>query len=100
MEPFKGRPRKNYGYKTANNTWIEKMDVLENMGICERTLQGWRSNGTIPHSPIGGRIYYRESDLEAILEKNLRTDIRKKKIQDPGTQTPSLSESQDPSPAE
>ena len=66
------------GYKTAGNNWIDKQEVLQYMRIAERTLQKWRSNGTIPFYRIGGRIYYREGDLEEVMQKNKRIGVERR----------------------
>lgn len=41
------------------------MDVLE---IQERTLQSMRSEGVIPFSKVGQRIFYKRTDVERLLE--------------------------------
>ena len=37
--------------------------------ISRRTLQEYRTNGRIPFVLLGGKVLYRESDLEALLRK-------------------------------
>ena len=34
-----------------------------------RTLQDYRDNGTLPYFKLGGKVLYRESDLEALLQR-------------------------------
>lgn len=67
------------GYKTAGNNWIDKQEVLQYMRIAERTLQKWRSTGILPYYRIGGRIYYREGDLEEVMQKNKRVGVERRK---------------------
>ena len=57
----------------ANNmdVWLDKQDILQRMHISERTLQKWRTKKILPYSKIGGKIYYREKDVTALLEKNM-----------------------------
>ena len=43
---------------------------MQLMHISPRTLQTLRSNGTIPHTRLGRKIYYRRQDLENILRDN------------------------------
>ncbi|MFA6126131.1 MAG: helix-turn-helix domain-containing protein [Bacteroidales bacterium] len=50
--------------------WIDTADVLKMLKISLRTLQGYRDDGIIPFSRIGGKIFFLRSDIEAILEKN------------------------------
>ena len=61
------------GFTLANSKekWIDKQDILTRMHISDRTLQNWRSKKLIPFSRICGKIFYRESDLQRLLENNL-----------------------------
>jgi hypothetical protein len=52
--------------------WLDSQDILLSLHISERTLRRWRSKNLLPFSRIGGKIYYRETDLLALLEKNVR----------------------------
>lgn len=40
------------------------------MKVTKRTAQKWRDEGLISFSQIGGKIYYRFSDIDEFLEKN------------------------------
>jgi DNA-binding transcriptional MerR regulator len=53
--------------------WVSNRVVMKLLGLSRPTLQRYRSKGIIPHSRIGGNVYYRFEDIEAILENNLRT---------------------------
>jgi hypothetical protein len=48
--------------------WLSKKEVLGLLFISERTLQHWRSRKIIPYYRIGNKIYYRQSDIEKLLE--------------------------------
>lgn len=37
--------------------------------VSRRTLQEYRNNGVIPYYVLGGKILYRESDLESLLQR-------------------------------
>jgi hypothetical protein len=50
--------------------WLDNQDVKKTLYISTRTLQDYRDNGTLPFSRIGGKIYYKASDIEKLLEKN------------------------------
>ena len=50
--------------------WIDGQYVMQKLLICPRTLQTLRSNGTIPFSRIGRKIYYKRSDIERVLQDN------------------------------
>ena len=51
------------------NRFIDNCQFLELMKISKRTAQGWRDEGKIAYSQIGGKIYYRYSDIEQLLSK-------------------------------
>ena len=40
------------------------------MNISKRTAQNWRDEGKIAFSQIGGKIYYRYGDIEALLKQH------------------------------
>ena len=50
--------------------WLDNQDVMQYLHICQRTLQTLRSNGTLPFSRIGNKIYYRRSDIDSLLVNN------------------------------
>jgi hypothetical protein len=50
--------------------WIDNQDVMRTLHISPRTLQTLRSNGTLPFSRIGNKLYYRRQDIEKILSDN------------------------------
>lgn len=45
-------------------------EVTERLRINRRTLQEYRITGKIPYYKIGGKLLYRESDLQAMLERS------------------------------
>ena len=50
--------------------WVDAQDVMQKLHISIRTLQTLRTNGTLPFSRIGGKLYYRISDILKVLNKN------------------------------
>ena len=50
--------------------WIDAQDVMHYLHISPRTLQTLRTNGTLPFSRIGNKIYYLRQDVERILRNN------------------------------
>lgn len=50
--------------------WIDAQDVMHCLHISPRTLQTLRTNGTLPFSRIGNKIYYLRQDVERILRDN------------------------------
>lgn len=50
--------------------WIDNQDVMHYLHISPRTLQTLRTNGTLPYSRIGNKLYYRKQDIQKILADN------------------------------
>ena len=48
--------------------------------LSRRTLQDYRNNGVIPYIQLGGKILYRESDIQKILMANYREAYRMKGV--------------------
>jgi hypothetical protein len=55
--------------QTLTEEWIDKEQVLSILKISSRKLQTFRDNGTLPYSQIDGKIYFKTSDVEALLNK-------------------------------
>ena len=49
---------------------LDGQDIMQLLHVSPRTLQTLRSNGTIPHTRLGRKIYYRRQDIENILRDN------------------------------
>lgn len=50
--------------------WLDNQDVMHALHISPRTLQTLRTNGTLPFSRIGNKLYYKRSDIQRILQGN------------------------------
>jgi hypothetical protein len=55
---------------TPLSDWLDNQDVMQALRISPRTLQTLRSNGTLPHSRIGKKLYYKRSDIQQVLQNN------------------------------
>ena len=55
---------------TALEDWIDGQIVMQLLHISPRTLQTLRSNGSLPFSRIGNKIYYHKQDIIKILTDN------------------------------
>lgn len=66
--------------KNANlEDWIDGQEVMMKLKISPRTFQTLRSNGTIPFTRIGHKLYYLKQDIERILRNNyVMYNIRKR----------------------
>lgn len=53
---------------TDLSDWLPSHTVERKLGISTRTLQTLRDNGTMPYTKLGGKIYYKRSDIQRILD--------------------------------
>lgn len=53
--------------------WIDSQEVMELLKISKRTMQALRNAGDLPFSRINGKLYYKLSDIEKLLEANYST---------------------------
>lgn len=51
-------------------------ELSEKLKISRRSLQDYRNEGRIPYIKLGGKILYRSSDIEKILEEGYRGKFR------------------------
>lgn len=56
--------------KLQETEWLLKRQVLQILKISPRTLQTLRDKGILPYSQIEGKIYYKASDIENLLNQN------------------------------
>ena len=54
------------------NGWRDNQEVRRQLNISPRTLQTLRDNGMIAYYQLGGKILYKESDIERMLVANYR----------------------------
>ena len=52
--------------------WHDNYEVMEMFHISARTLQTLRSNGKLPFAKMGGRCYYKERDLQRLMDESYR----------------------------
>ena len=55
-------------------------EVSARLKVSRRTLQDYRNEGRIPYIQLGGKILYRESDLEKMLLDGYRSAYRQTAI--------------------
>jgi excisionase family DNA binding protein len=56
--------------------YLTDSEVSERLKVSRRTLQEWRYSGKIAYLQVGGKMLFRESDIQAILDKGLRPAFR------------------------
>ena len=57
---------------TPLSEWHDNYEVMEMCHISARTLQTLRSNGKLPFAKMGGRCYYKERDLQRLMDESYR----------------------------
>lgn len=56
--------------RPANEIIYDDVDVRNMLKVSKRTLAYWRERGMITFSKLGGKIYYRLSDILALIKQN------------------------------
>ena len=51
-------------------------ELSKKLKLSRRSLQDYRNEGRIPHIKLGGKILYRSSDIEKLLEDGYRDKFR------------------------
>ncbi len=64
--------------QTPEQTWLDNQELCQFLKITPRTAQNHRDNGVLPYTQIGGKIFYRLSDVYKVLEDNLSRVERKR----------------------
>ena len=54
------------------NVWLDNQEFCQLLKISKRTAQNYRDNGIVPFSQMASKVYYRLSDVHAMLEKHHR----------------------------
>jgi DNA binding domain protein len=52
------------------DVYLSGEEVCKLLRLSPRTLQDYRNNGTIAYCKIGGKILYKQGDIQAMLEKH------------------------------
>jgi len=61
---------KNHQPLLSGERYLTDKEVSKLLNISRRTLQDYRKEGRIAYCLVGGKILYRESDIEQLLEEN------------------------------
>lgn len=65
--------------KSSSNEFVDNVDFIKLMNISKRTAQAWRDEGKISFSQVGGKIYYKMSDVQEMLKSNYNPAFKNKK---------------------
>lgn len=48
--------------------WVDNDTAMRLLNLSRPTLARYRADGTLPYAKLGSSVYYRVSDIEAVLE--------------------------------
>ena len=60
----------------SNEQFLTDKEVSAWLKVSRRTLQDYRNNGVVSYYQLGGKILYKESDIERMLAANYREAFR------------------------
>ena len=55
--------------KEPKDEFLDNQEFIQLMKISKRTAQTWRDSGIVSFSQIGGKVYYRMSDINKLLDE-------------------------------
>lgn len=68
----------NIRKQPLSDIWLDIQETCLLLKISKRTLQGYRDSGILSYSQIGGKIYFKASDLDDHLRKHyVQSDSKK-----------------------
>ena len=74
IESITEKSRASFG----NERFLTDKEVSARLKVSRRTLQDYRNEGRIPYIQLGGKILYRESDIERMLADGYRSAYRQR----------------------
>ena len=60
----------------GNERFLTDKEVSAWLKVSRRTLQDYRNNGMVSYSQLGGKIHYKESDIERLVMGGYRNAYR------------------------
>ncbi|MDD4590257.1 MAG: helix-turn-helix domain-containing protein [Parabacteroides sp.] len=67
---------KGYRPTLGGERFLTDKEVSERLRVSRRSLQDYRTNGTIPYIQLGGKVLYRESDIQKMLDEGYKGKFR------------------------
>ena len=55
---------------SLKDEWMDSYEVCDSLHICKRTLQNHFKNGKFRMTKMGGRAYFKKSEITEFMEKN------------------------------
>ena len=62
----------NYRPMLRGERYLTDKEVSERLKLSRHVLQNYRDEGRLPYCKLGGKILYRESDIQQMLDKGYR----------------------------
>jgi len=59
----------NHRPTLGGERFLTDKEVSARLKVSRRTLQEWRTNGQIAYISLGGKVLYKESEIQKMLEK-------------------------------
>lgn len=59
----------NHRPTLGGERFLTDREVSARLKVSRRTLQDWRTNGQINYITLGGKVLYKESEIQKMLEK-------------------------------
>jgi hypothetical protein len=56
----------------GNEGLIGEIETAKHVNVCKRTLVNWRNQGLVPWYKIGGRVLYRLSEVDRVINERYR----------------------------
>ncbi len=63
---------KNCKPTLGGERYLTDKEVSAKLRVSRRTLQDYRNEGSIPYCQLGGKVLYRESDIQRVLDSGYR----------------------------
>ena len=73
---LEGIERMDTSCKLSNEQFLTDKEVSAWLKVSRRTLQDYRNNGMIAYYQLGGKILYKESDIEKLVMSGYRNAYR------------------------
>jgi excisionase family DNA binding protein len=67
---------KNHKPTLGGERYLTDKEVSARLKVSRRTMQDYRNEGRIPYCQLGGKLLYRESDIQRILDKGYKDAFR------------------------
>lgn len=65
--------------QNSGEKWLTNNEALQVLRVSKRTLQKYRDDGWISYSQISGKLYYKLSEINNMLEKYMQNPLKNKR---------------------